>query len=153
MRSVRIIKKSKNARDRFRQPPTISPRWANRSATPTHKNPEQTEARATMDVRSRHRTNPWSPRFLSGKTSEYKGRRPRRYHVDPWSRSERLPTASYALRPNLIFFLLVYGEEGLRLFSTHHQPKIHLRSRHRVNPRSTRFGSGKASEYRWPSRR
>ena len=35
-----------------------------------------------------------------------------------------------------------------RLFSTH-QPTTHLRSRYRINPRSTRFVSGKASEYRW----
>ena len=69
---------------------------------------------------------------------------------------ERLPTASYALRPNLnkLFFSARSSSErrGIeifcRLFSTH-QPTTHLRSRYRINPRSTRFVSGKASEYRW----
>ena len=35
-----------------------------------------------------------------------------------------------------------------RLFSTH-QPTTHLRSRYRINSRSTRFVSGKASQCRW----
>ena len=69
---------------------------------------------------------------------------------------ERLPTASYALRPNLnnLFFFTSeqLGEKRdryfCRLFSTH-QPTTHLRFRYKRNPRSTRFVSGKASEYRW----
>ena len=67
---------------------------------------------------------------------------------------ERLPTASYALRPNLnnLFFFTSeqLGEKRdryfCRLFSTH-QPTTHLRFRYKRNPRSTRFVSGKASEY------
>ena len=38
-----------------------------------------------MDVRSRHRTNPRSTRFVLGKASESR-RRPRSCHVDPSSR-------------------------------------------------------------------
>ena len=65
---------------------------------------------------------------------------------------ERLPTASYALRPNLnkpfVFALERRDRDFCHLFSTH-QPTTHLRFRYRTNPRSTRFVSGKAGEYRW----
>ena len=69
---------------------------------------------------------------------------------------ERLPTASYALRPNLdkLFFSPRRSSErrGIeifcRVFSTH-QPTTYLRSRYRIHPRLTRFVSCKASEYGW----
>ena len=70
-------------------------------------------------------------------------------------RGERLPTASYARCPNLTNFFSCRrsSDRGgieivCRLFSTH-QPTTHLRSRHRINPRSTRFVSGNAGAYRW----
>ena len=67
---------------------------------------------------------------------------------------ERLLTMSYALPPNMNMFFCIY-EEGsrlriCRLFSTH-QPTIYLRSRYRINPRSTRFVSGNTSG--WPPRK
>ena len=59
-------------------------------------------------------------------------------------------------KPEKCCFLPIYGERGIeiicRLFSTH-QPTIHLRSRHIINPRWTRFLSGKASENIWPPRK
>ena len=70
---------------------------------------------------------------------------------------ERLPTASYALCPNLnkLFFSSGSSSERrieifCRLFSTY-QPTTHLQSRYKISPRSTRLVSGKASEYRWRS--
>ena len=85
--------------------PIISPRWANhpayiahRTRARTYKNAQDTAAHAAMDVRSRHRTNPRSTRFVLGEASEYR-RRPRSYMWIRCPGGERLPTASYALRP------------------------------------------------------
>ena len=108
-----------------------------------------------MDVRSRHRTNTRSTRFVLGKASDIDDG----HEVIMWIRclgGERLPTASYTLRPNLnkLFFSPRSSSErkGIeifcRMFSTH-QPTAHLRSRYRINPRVTRFVSCKASEHRW----
>ena len=58
---------------------------AHRTRTRTYKNAQHTAAHATMDFRSRHRTNPRTTRFVLGKASEHR-RRPRSYHVDPLSR-------------------------------------------------------------------
>ena len=44
---------------------------AHRTRTRTHQNAQHTAAHATMDVRSRHITNPRSTRFVLGKASEY----------------------------------------------------------------------------------
>ena len=123
---------------------------ANRTRTRTSKDVQHTAAHATLDVRSQHRTNPRSTHFVSGKASENR-RRHRRYHGDPLSRGREV--AHSVLRPSPkpeqpTFFAERRGIEiFLRLFSTY-QPAIHLRSQYRVNLRSTRFVSGKASEYR-----
>ena len=53
---------------------------AHRTRTPTYKHALHTPARATIDVRSRHRTSPWSTRYVMGKASECR-RRPRSDHV------------------------------------------------------------------------
>ena len=58
---------------------------AHRTRTRIYKNAQHTAAHATIDVRSPHRTNPRSTRFVSGKASE-NWRRPRTYHLDPLSR-------------------------------------------------------------------
>ena len=57
---------------------------AHRTRTRTYKNTQHTAAHATKGVRSRHRTNPLSTRFVMGKASEHR-RRPRRCHVDQLS--------------------------------------------------------------------
>ena len=61
---------------------------------------------------------------------------------------ERLPTASYALRPNPNNFFFSprssserRGVEIFRRLSFTHHPTKHLRSRYRINPRLTRFVS------------
>ena len=100
--------KSEIARDRLRQPstnqiaaftratPAIYQSYlpdgrshpahiAHRTRTRTYRNAQHTAAHATIDVRSRHRTNPRSTRFVLGKGSENR-RRPRSYHVDTLSR-------------------------------------------------------------------
>ena len=108
-----------------------------------------------MDVRSRQRTNPRSIRFVLGKAREYR-RRPGGNHVDPLSRRREVAHGVLCSSPKpeqTILFRLGAARRGgmeifCRLFSTH-QPTTHLRSRYRINPRSTRFVSGKASEYRW----
>ena len=46
-------------------------------------------AHATIGLRSRHRINLRPTRFVSGKASECRWR-PRRYHVDPWSRGREV---------------------------------------------------------------
>ena len=109
---------------------------------------------ATM-VRSRHRTNTRSTRFVLGKARECR-RRPRSYHVDPLSRRREVAhgVLCSSPKPDQTFFSPRSSSErreieiSCRLFSTH-QPMTHLRSRYRINPRLTRFVSGKASEYRW----
>ena len=50
---------------------------------------------ATIDLRSRHRSNPRRIRFVSGNVGECRWR-PRRYQVDPWSRGREV--ASDVLR-------------------------------------------------------
>ena len=108
-----------------------------------------------MDVRSRHETNPRSTRFVLGKASKYR-RRPRSYHVDPLPRRREVAhgVLCSSPKPEQFFFSPRSSSEtrGIdtfcRLFSTH-QPTTHLRSRYRINPRSTLFVSGKASENRW----
>ena len=143
--------------------PIISPRWAKSprihstwcTRTRTHKNAQHTAARATMNVRSRHVTNPRSTHYVVGKASECR-RRPRSYHIDPLSRRGEVAhgVLCFSPKPEQTFFSPWSSSErrGIdifcRLFSTH-QPTTHLRSRYRIKPRSTRFVSGKASEYRW----
>ena len=105
-----------------------------------------------MDVRSRHGANPRSTRFVLGKASEY-GRRPRRYDLDTLFRRREVAHDVLCSSPKpeqTLFFASERREIAIfgRLFSTH-QPTTHLRSRYRINPRSTRFVSVKASEYRW----
>ena len=58
---------------------------AHRVRTRTYKNAQHTAAHATMDVRSQHRPNPRSTRFVLDKASEQR-RRPRSSHVDPLAR-------------------------------------------------------------------
>ena len=90
---------------------------AHRVRTRTYKNAQHTAAHATMDVQSRHRT-----------VSVDDG-----LEVIMWIRclgGARLPTASYALRPNLsnLFFSPRREERSrffCRLFSTH-QATTHL---------------------------
>ena len=53
----------------------------------------------TTHFRSRYRINPRSTLFVSGKASKYRWRLPK-FHVDPWSRGERLLVMSCALCPN-----------------------------------------------------
>ena len=111
-----------------------------------------------MDVRSRH-------------TIELTHGQPVSYWASPvntddclevimWIRcqeGERLPTASYLCSSPKPEQTIFFASEQVRnkgdrvfcrLFSTH-QPTAHFRSRYRINPRLTRFVSGKASEYRW----
>ena len=105
--------------------------------------------------RSRHRTNPRSTRCVLGTVSENR-RRPRSYHVDPLSRRREVAhgVLSSSPKPEQTIFSPRSSSERrwieifCRLFSTH-QPTTHIRSRYRINPRPTRFVSGKASEYRW----
>ena len=85
------------------------------------------------------------------KASEY--RRPQSYHVDPLSRRREVAQGVLCSSPKpeqTLFFASERREIAIfgRLFSTH-QPTTHLRSRYTIHPRSTRFVSGKASEYRW----
>ena len=54
---------------------------------------------ATMDLRSRHRINPRSTLFVSGKTNECRWR-PRRYQVDPWSRGGEVARGVLRSSPN-----------------------------------------------------
>ena len=80
-------------------------------------------------------------------------RQPRRYHVDPLSRRREVAHGVLCSSPKpeqTLFFASERREIAIfgRLFSTH-QPTTHLRSRYTIHPRSTRFVSGKASEYRW----
>ena len=106
-------------------------------------------------VRSRHRTNTRSTRFVLGKARECR-RRPRSYHVDPLSRRREVAhgVLCSSPKPDQTFFSPRSSSErreieiSCRLFSTH-QPMTHLRSRYRINPRLTRFVSCKANEYRW----
>ena len=74
-----------------------------------------TTAHATIGLRSRDRINPRPTRFVSGKAGECRWR-PRRYQVDPWSRGENLPAASYALLPNLKKGLFLAIGEGSSFF-------------------------------------
>ena len=53
----------------------------------------------TTHLRSRYRMHPGPTRFVPGKASEYRWRLPK-FHVDPWSRGERLLVMSCALCPN-----------------------------------------------------
>ena len=96
------------------------------------------------------------PAYVLGKASEYR-RRPRSFPVDPLSRRGEVAHGVLCSSPKpeqTILFRLgaARREEGSRFFRrlfSAHQPTTHLRSRYRINPRSTRFVSGKASEYRW----
>ena len=56
-----------------------------RTRTRTYKNAQNPAAHATIDVRSRHRTNPRSTRFVLDKASECR-RRPQSGHMDSLSR-------------------------------------------------------------------
>ena len=131
--------KSEIARDRLLQPSTnriaaltratpaicqshLFHRWAkspaytaHRTRTRTYLNPQHTAAHAAIDVRSRHITNPRSTRFVPA--------RPVNIDDGPqsilWIRclgDKRLPTASYALRPNLNKRFFSPREEGSRYF-------------------------------------
>ena len=62
---------------------------AHRTRTPIYKNAQHAAAHATIDVRSRHRPNPLSTRFVLDKASECR-RRPPSYHVDPLSRRQEV---------------------------------------------------------------
>ena len=100
--------KSEIARHRLRQPstnqiaaltratPAIYPSYlpdgrnhpayiTHRTRTRTYKNAQNPAAHATIDVRSRHRTNPRSTRFVLDKASECR-RRPQSGHMDSLSR-------------------------------------------------------------------
>ena len=131
--------KSEIARDRLLQPSTnriaaltratpaicqshLFHRWAkspaytaHRTRTRTYLNPQHTAAHAAIDVRSRHITNPRSTRFVPA--------RPVNIDDGPqsilWIRclgDKRLPTASYALRPNLNFLFYFWPSERDRDF-------------------------------------
>ena len=121
----------------------------------TYQNAQHTAAHATIDVRSRHRTNPRTTRFVVGKANENR-RRPRSYHVDPLSRRREVAHGVLCSSPKpeqTIFSPWSSSERrGIdifcRLFSTH-QPTTRLRSRYRISPRLTRFVSCTASEDRW----
>ena len=89
-------------------------RRTRRQHTSKYKNAHHTASHATMDVQSRHRTSPWSTRFVLGKTSEHR-QRSRSYHADPLSRRREFATASYALRPNLNKCLLFAVGDGSRI--------------------------------------
>ena len=172
-----VVGKSEIPRDRLHQPSTnqiaVSTRatpaiyqsylpdgrnhpayTAHRTRTRTYQNAQHTAAHATIDVRSRHRTNPRTTRFVVGKANENR-RRPRSYHVDPLSRRREVAhgVLSSSPKPEQTIFSPRSSSERrwieifCRLFSTH-QPTTHIRSRYRINPRPTRFVSGKASEYR-----
>ena len=89
---------------------------AHRTRTRTYKNTHHTAAaHATIGVRSRHRTNPRSTRFVLGKASEHR-RRPRSYHVDPLSRRREVAhgVLCSSPKPEQTFFRL--GEERWRFF-------------------------------------
>ena len=82
-------------------------------------------AHATIDLRSRHRTNPLPARLVSGKVNE--GRwRPRRYQVDPWSRGREVARGvlSSSLKPEKRSICCHRrGTENFgRLFSTYQRP-------------------------------
>ena len=72
-----------------------------------------------MDVRSRHRTNPRSTRFVLGKASEYR-RRPRSCHVDRLSDRREVAQGVLCFSPNLskLFFFASeqLGEKRDRYF-------------------------------------
>ena len=110
-----------------------------RTRTRTYKNAQHTAAHATIDVRSRHRTNPRSTRSVLDKASECR-RRPRSYHVIRCLGGERFPTASYALRPNLnlLFFRLEKRDRVLlsSVFYTpaNDTPSISIHNKPTVNP-------------------
>ena len=114
--------------------------------------------RWTFDLDIRSITNRRSTRYVLGKASEYR-RRPRSYDVDTWSINRRREVAHGGLCSSLkpgqtIFFATEQlGEKRDRcviwVVFYRHQPTTHLRSRYRINPRSTRFMSGKASDHRW----
>ena len=87
---------------------------AHRTRTRTYKKAQHTAARATIDVRSRHITNPRSTRFVSARPVNIDDG----LDVIMWIRclgGERLPTASYALCPNLNK-LFVSPTEGWSFF-------------------------------------
>ena len=162
--------KSEIARDRLRQPSTnqiaVLPRAtlaiyqsylpdgrnhpvyiAHRTSTQTYQSAHHTtSAHATIVLRSRHETNPRSTRFVSGKATECK-RRPRRHHVDPLSRRREVAHGVLRSLPKpektTVFFLP--REEGSRFFVVCF---LHTSRRYTarcgINPRSTRFVSGKA---------
>ena len=84
----------------------------------THEDSQQAAARATIDVRSRHRTNPRSNRFTPGKASEYRWQPPR-YNMDSWSRRREVAHGVLlsSPKPEQLLFFSTYGEKwGSRLF-------------------------------------
>ena len=84
-----------------------------------NKNASQTAALATIDVRPRHKTNPRSTRFVSGKAGKNIDDDLEDIMLIRSLGGERLPTASHALSPNLTLFFFVIYEEGPRLFVVH----------------------------------
>ena len=103
-----------------------------------------------MDVRSRHRTSPRSTRFVLGKASDIDDG----LKVIMWIRclgGERLPTASYALRPNLnkLFFASEKRDGDFLSFVFYtpadDTPSISIHNAPTVDA----LRVGKASENRW----
>ena len=117
---------------------------------------QHTAAHATMDVRSRHITNPRSTRLLLGKASEYR-RRPRSCHVDRLSDRREVAQGVLCFSPNLskLFFFASeqLGEKRDRYFlpsvfytPADDTPLISIKNKATGQRASV---SGKAREYRW----
>ena len=81
-------------------------------------------APATIDLRSRHRSNPRPTRFVLGKAGECRWRL-RRYLVNPWREGARGVLRSSTKPENRPTFCHRRGIENFcRLFSTHQRTKV-----------------------------
>ena len=91
--------------------------------------PDQKQAHATIDLRSRHGINPRPTRFVPGKANECRWQ-PRRYQMDPWSMAREFSRGFLRFSPKPKKSSIFCYRGGIdifhRLLSTYQWPNVFL---------------------------